>query len=37
MENMKEQLDTEIQEDDIPELAACFDGTELYVYKLQLS
>ena len=32
-----EQLDTLVEEADLPELAACFDNTEDYVEKLQLS
>ena len=32
-----EQLDTAVEEADLPELAACFDNTEDYVEKLQLS
>ena len=32
-----EQLDTAVEEADLPELAACFDNTEHYVEKLQLS
>ena len=32
-----EQLDTAVGEADLPELAACFDNTEDYVEKLQLS
>ena len=32
-----EQLDTTVEEADLPELAACFDNTEDYVEKLQLS
>ena len=31
------QLDAEIQEAVIPELSACFDNTEYYVYKLGLT
>ena len=31
------QLDTAVEEADLPELAACFDNTEDYVEKLQLS
>ena len=44
MENLREetkvtdeQLDTAVEEADLPELAACFDNTEDYVEKLQLS
>ncbi len=32
-----EQLNTAIQEPDLPELAACFDNTDDYLEKLELS
>ena len=32
-----EQLDTEVEEADLPELAHCFDNTEDYVEKFQLT
>ena len=32
-----EQFDTAVEEADLPELAACFDGTDLYIGKLQLT
>ena len=32
-----EQLDTAVEEADLPELAACFDNIDLYIGKLQLT
>ena len=33
----EEQLETKVEEADLPELAVCFDNTEDYVEKLELS
>ena len=33
----EDQLETHVEEADLPELAACFDNTEDYVEKLELS
>ncbi len=37
MELTDQQLDTQVEERDLPEVSACFDNTDDYLEKLELS